>query len=167
MEMFQMNQVMNRRPLLPMLALAGLSATLMMAADKPDFSGSWKMNATKSDFGPMPAPDKLDWTVKHADPKLTYSVVSAGGPQGDATYDLTYTTDGKDSVNKVRDTEVKRVAAWDGSKLVIKSKREVQGMEISLVETWTLSDDGKTLTIVRNASTPQGDFTLTTVMDKQ
>jgi hypothetical protein len=166
MEMFQMNHVMNRRSILPILVLAGLSATVAMAADKPDFSGSWKLNASKSDFGPMPAPDKLDRTIKQAEGKLTFTTVRAG-QEGEMTTETTYTTDGKESVNKVRDMEVKSVAAWDGDKLIVKSKREVQGMEISLVETWTLSKDGKVLTIVNNASTPQGDFTLTTVMDKQ
>jgi hypothetical protein len=161
-----MENAMNRRSLLAGLALVSLSTTLAMAADKPDFSGSWKMNASKSDFGPMPAPDKLERTIKHTDPKMSVTSVSAG-PQGEMTTEATYTTDGKDSINTVRGMEVKSVAAWDGSNLIIKSKREVQGMEISLVETWTLSADGKVLTIVNNASTPQGDFTLTTVMDKQ
>lgn len=160
-----MYSVIKRRSLLPMLALAGLSAACLMAADKPDFSGSWKMDASKSDFGPMPAPDKLEQTIKHVDPNLSFTTVS-NGANGENKTDTVYTTDGKESVNKVRNMEVKSVAAWDGDKLVVKSKREVQGMEISLVETWSLSSDGKVLTIVRNASTPQGDFTLTTVMNK-
>jgi hypothetical protein len=33
-------------------AVAGLA----MAADKPNFSGDWKLNAAQSDFGPIPAP---------------------------------------------------------------------------------------------------------------
>ncbi|HEY3741572.1 MAG TPA: hypothetical protein VGL53_17085 [Bryobacteraceae bacterium] len=160
-----MYSVITRRSLLPMLALAGLSAACLMAADKPNFSGSWKMDASKSDFGPMPAPDKLEQTITHADPNLSFTTVS-NGANGESKTDTVYTTDGKESVNKVRNMEVKSVAAWDGDKLVVKSKREVQGMEISLVETWSLSTDGKVLTIVRNASTPQGDFTLTTVMNK-
>ncbi len=157
---------MNRRTMLCLLAAASLSASLAVAADKPDFSGAWKMNAGKSDFGPMPAPDKLEMTIKHADPKVVVTSVTAG-PQGEMSTESTYTTDGKDSINKVRDMEIKSIAAWDGATIVIKSKREVQGMEISLVETYSLSADGKVMTIVRNASTPQGDFTLTTVMDKK
>ena len=157
---------MHRRSLMILLAVASLSAALAMGADKPDFSGSWKMNAEKSDFGPMPAPDKLEQTITHADPSLTVNSVTAG-PQGDSKSELKYTLDGKDSINTVRGAEFKSVAAWDGDRIVIKSKREVQGMEISLVETWSLSKDGKVLSVVRQASTPQGDFTLTTVMDKQ
>ena len=156
---------MNRRTVLLTLALAGLCATLATAAGKPDFSGSWKLNSGKSDFGPMPAPEKLDRTIKHEDPKMSMTTVSSG-PQGDSTTDATYTIDGKDSVNKQRGMDVKSVAIWEGDSIVIKSKRDFQGMEISLVENWSLSKDGKVLTIVNKASTPQGDFVLTTVLDK-
>jgi hypothetical protein len=149
-----------------LLAVASLSATLALGAGKPDFSGSWKMNAEKSDFGPMPAPDKLEQTITHADPNLTVNSTTAG-PQGETKSELKYTVDGKDSVNTIRGAEFKSVAAWDGDTIVIKSKREVQGMEISLIETWSLSTDGKVLTVLRKASTPQGDFELKTVMDKQ
>jgi hypothetical protein len=35
------------------------------------------------------------------------------------------------------------------------------------VETWSLSEDGKVLTVKTDISTPQGDFSLKFVMDKQ
>jgi hypothetical protein len=157
---------MNRRSVLAVFALAGLTAMLANAADKPNFSGSWKMNPAKSDFGPIPPPEKLERTIKHEDPKMTVNTLNVG-PQGEIKSESIYTTDGKDSVNKNGGMEVKSVAAWDGDKLTIKYKREVQGMEISFVETWTLAADGKILTVVNDLSTPQGDFKLTTVMDKQ
>ena len=157
---------MNRRSVLAMLALAGLAATLASAADKPNFTGSWKMNSEKSDFGPVPPPEKMERTIKHEDPKLNVNSMSVG-PQGENKTEANYTTDAKDSVNKMNGMEVKSVAAWDGSNLTIKYKREAQGMEISFVENWTLSADGKVLTVVNNLSTPQGDFVLKMVMDKQ
>ena len=157
---------MNRRSMLTLLALASLTAALAPAADKPNFSGSWKMNAGKSDFGPIPPPDKLERTIKHEDPKMNVNTLNVGA-QGETKTEAVYTTDGKDSVNKMAGMDVKSVAAWDGDKLIIKSKREIQGMEISMVENWTLSADGKILTIINDLSTPQGDFKLTTVLDKQ
>lgn len=157
---------MNRRSILTLLALTTVAATLASAADQPNFSGSWKMNPSKSDFGPVPPPDKLERTIKHEDPKLNVSSLSVG-PQGEMKSDSVYTTDGKDSLNKTAGVEVKSVATWDGDKIIIKYKREIQGMDISFVETWTLSADGKALTVTNDLSTPQGDFKLTTVMDKQ
>lgn len=157
---------MNRRSMLILAALTGLSASLACAADKPNFSGGWKLNSGKSDFGMMPAPDKLERTIKHTDPKMNINSVSVGA-QGEQKSESNYTTDGKDSMNTVRGAEVKSVAAWEGDVLVIKSKREAQGMEITVVENWSLSADGKVLTVLNKIGTPQGDFEMKTVMDKQ
>ena len=157
---------MNLRNAVSVLALAGLAATLASAADKPNFTGTWKMNPAKSDFGPIPPPDKLERTIKHDDPKMVVNTINVG-MQGEMKSEAVYTTDGKDSINKTAGMEVKSVAAWDGDKLVIKAKREAQGMEITTVDTWTLSADGKVLTSSNALSTPQGDFKITTVMEKQ
>ena len=157
---------MNRRSVLILAALASLSAMLATAADKPNFTGAWKLNVPKSEFGMMPAPEKQERTIKHEDPKMNINSVSVG-PQGEQKTESNYTTDGKDSINKVRGADVKSVAAWEGDKLVVKSKREAQGMEITVVENWSLSADGKVLTIVNKIGTPQGDFEATMVLDKQ
>jgi hypothetical protein len=156
-----------RRNFLAIGALMAFSAGFSQAwAAKPDFSGTWKLDASKSEFGPMPAPDKWERTITHQDPSLKYKTVQAG-PQGEMTTDTSYTTDGKESMNKFRGQDVKGVAKWDGDVLTIQSKREVQGMEISINERWTLSPDGKVLTIANAISTPQGDFETKIVADKQ
>jgi len=157
---------MKRRTVMSLLAVASLSAVSLMAADKPNFSGSWKLNSDKSDFGPTPAPTKLERTIKHEDPKMNIASVQTG-PQGDVSTDITYTTDGKECVNKLMGQDVKMTAAWDGDKLAVKYKIDYQGMDVGIVEGWALSGDGKVLTISRNLSTPQGDFTATIVLDKQ
>jgi len=157
---------MNRRQVVSLIALGGLTAMLASAAEKPNFTGSWKLNVSKSDFGPVPPPEKLEQTIKHEDPKLNINTLNVG-QQGEIKSETTYNTDGKESINKQAGVETKSVAVWDGDKLVIKYKREIQGMEIAFVDTWTLGAEGKSYTIVRDLSTPQGDFKLTIVMDKQ
>jgi hypothetical protein len=156
---------MIRRSLLAISALA-LFANLLSAQEKPNFSGSWKMNAAKSDFGPMPGPDKLDRVIDHKEPTVA-SKTTQTGPQGEVTTEIKYKTDGSDSINTMRGQEVKSVAKWEGDKLVVKSKREVQGMEIAMTETWILSDAGKVLTVNNSIETPQGNFEIKVVMDKQ
>jgi len=42
-----------------------------------------------------------------------------------------------------------------------------QSMEIKGTEAWTLSDDGKNLTVQINSSSPQGEFSSKAVYDKQ
>jgi hypothetical protein len=50
------------------LALLTLALGLVQAQAKTDFSGTWKLNAGKSDFGPMPPPDSMTEKITHADP---------------------------------------------------------------------------------------------------
>ena len=132
----------------------------------PNFSGNWKLNAGKSNYGPIPVPDKFERKITHEEPTLKMTTTQAG-QQGEFTTDMTYKTDGSESVNKVRNADVKSVAKWDGDALTVSSKREVQGMEITQNERWTLSSDGKVLTILNKINTPQGEFEITVVLDKQ
>lgn len=157
---------MNRRTLLTSLVIASALVVPISAFEKPNFSGAWKMNASKSDFGPMPAPDTLERKITHEDPSLKWSQTQSG-QQGTATTEVAYTTDGKPSTNKTPRGEVTGVAKWDGDVLTINSKREVQGMEITQAERWTLSPDGKTLTITNKLTAPQGEFELKVVLEKQ
>jgi len=148
------------------LALAGVLAAALPAFAKPNFSGEWKMNADKSDFGPAPRPDKLSRKITHEDPNLQMTT-SQSGPQGEITTELKYTTDGKESTNTIRGAEVKGSAKWDGDNLVIDSKREIQGQAMTLKETWVAGEDGKTLTITTAISGGFGEFTLKLVLEKQ
>lgn len=158
---------MNRRNWTALcIAVSALLAAPARAWDKPNYTGDWKLNAGKSDFGPMPAPEKMNRTVKHEDPNLKITTTQTG-PQGEFTSELNFTTDGKPSTNKVRGQDVTGAAKWDGDTLTVSAKREVQGMEITTNERWTLSEDGKTLTIDNKINTPQGDFDVKLVMDKQ
>ena len=45
------------------LAAAVFAFALLAAQTKPDFSGTWKVNVQKSDFGPFPTPTK-GWTKR-------------------------------------------------------------------------------------------------------
>lgn len=156
---------MKRRSLI-LVAVAFALAVCAPASAAPNFSGNWKFNAGKSNYGPIPAPDKMERKITHEEPTLKMTTVQSG-QQGEITTDMTYKTDGSESVNKVRGNDVKSVAKWDGAALTVASKREVQGMEITQNERWTLSDDGKILTILNKINTPQGEFEITIVMDKQ
>ena len=50
------------------LALLTLTFALLQAQAKSDFSGTWKANIGKSDFGPAPPPDSLVSKIVHEDP---------------------------------------------------------------------------------------------------
>jgi hypothetical protein len=137
---------------------------------KPDYSGKWNLDATKSDFGAMPAPTSIVHDIEHKEPnvKITTTQKSEGG---DTTNTRTFSTDGKDSTNKITmmgtEYPVKTSAKWDGQSLLVSSSFDAQGATVQLNDTWTLSPDGKVLTIARVAKTPQGDFTTKSVYNKQ
>ena len=132
-----------------------------------NYSGEWKMDAAKSDFGPQPAPEMLVRTIKHNDPVIEISTHQKGAA-GETTSQLKYTTDGKESTNKLPNGEAKGTAKWEGNNLVIDSTREFQGMNLILRETWVLSGGGKVLTITNHISIAgQGEFDQKLVLDKQ
>jgi hypothetical protein len=47
-----------------------LFASSAAAAEQPNFSGDWKMNAAKSTFGPLP-PTSMSRKITHVEPSLT------------------------------------------------------------------------------------------------
>lgn len=131
-----------------------------------NFSGEWTLNASKSDYGPVPAPEFMTRTVKQSDTAVEISTHQKGA-QGESTTQLKYTTDGKECVNKLPTGESKGTAKWKGSNLVIDSVRDLQGTPIKSTETWELSGGGKVFTIVNHLSVPQGEFDLKLVFEKK
>ena len=92
--------------------------------------------------------------IDHKEPALKVNVTQKS-QMGDGTNDSTYTTDGKDNVNKIRspagEQDVKSTTKWNGKMLATSRTIEAQGMSIGIDETWDLSPDGKVLTINRSS----------------
>jgi hypothetical protein len=149
------------------LAFLTLALGLVHAQAKTDFSGTWKLNTAKSDFGAMPPPDAMTQKITHGDPSLKANVVSTGGMYGDMTYDVAYTTDGKECVNHVGEGEFKSTLKWDGDSLAVDIKGSFGGNEFTAKDRWTLSSDGKTLTITQHFTSAMGEGDIKEVFDKQ
>ena len=147
------------------LLLLSIPAAMLMAADKPDLSGHWVADLSKSDFGMMPVPSKIERDIEHKDPAITVKTTQVG-ERGEMKTDSSYSTDGKEATIKMRGREAKVKAKWDGAKLKVNTKSEFNGMEIGQEETWTVSDDGKILTIDNTIKAPQGEFTTKSVFTK-
>jgi hypothetical protein len=157
----------RRSTVLFSLTLLTLALGLVQAQAKSDFSGTWKLNAAKSDFGPIPPPDSMTEKITHQDPVLKASVATTGGPQGDVNYDVNYTTDGKECVNSVAGNEFHSTLKWDGDDLVVDTKGSFNGNEFTSKDRWTLSADGKVLTVARHLSSAMGEADIKTVFEKQ
>ncbi len=141
-------------------------AALLPATAKTDFSGTWKIDAAKSDFGPMPPPDTMTQKIVHTDPTIKVSTTQTGG-SGDANYDMNYTTDGKECENHMGDNPIKTKLTWDGDDLVGDSVGSFEGNDFTAKDRWTLSDGGKTLTVTRKISAGGADFDMKFVFVKQ
>jgi|HubBroStandDraft_6_1064221.scaffolds.fasta_scaffold184622_1 hypothetical protein len=141
-------------------------ATSMLAQSKPNFSGTWKLNLAKCDFGPLPAPDSRTDVITHNEPTIKIDVDSKGG-QGDFAGTLNYSTDGKEVTNKMGPRDVKSTLAWEGSHLVVNSKLTFNDAEVTIKAVWTLSEDGKTLSQDAHINSPMGELDTKQVFEKQ
>jgi hypothetical protein len=138
--------------------------SMAVAADKADFSGTWKLDLDKSSFGPMPPPAGMTRTIDQKGPDITV-LQSMTGPDMNVT--LKYSAEGKETANSFMGTDFKSKAGWDGKVLVIRNDIDAGGTHVTSTDKWALSDDGKTLTDVLSIPSPDGTLEITQVMVKQ
>ena len=121
-----------------------LLSSAAVAQGKPGFSGKWALDTVKSDFGELPVPDSQTNIIEHKDPniKLTQTIRGANVSGGEASSERHYTTDGKESSNKLGQQEVKSTCRWDGNKLVINTKLETPDGTVEIKDSWELTDGG-------------------------
>lgn len=143
-----------RTLLLVLLAVAAFAADL-------NLSGTWQLNHQKSNFGPAKPPGNLVTRIAQQNNQLQAQSTVDG-----LASEYTWTLDGKESVNRIRGNEVKAIASWRGPILQVKSKTAIQGQSVSLTDQYSLSADGKTMTIYRTINGPQGEIEQTYVYDK-
>jgi hypothetical protein len=156
---------MVRKGIVVILAVAAFAAGAV-AQSKTNFSGTWKLNTTKSDFGMIPGPTSRTDVIDHKDPSLKVSV-TAEGAQGKQQYTVNYTTDGKECVNSLPGREMKSTLSWQGNNLVVDTKLKFQSNDVTVKSTWTLSDDGKTLTQNAHLASAMGETDQKLVFEKQ
>lgn len=152
-----------RRILLAGLLLCGLAR----AQSRPDFSGVWKMDAAKCEFGALPPVQARTDTIDHRDPNMKATTRQVDG-NGDNTVDRAFTTDGKETTVKVMGNDRKMTARWDGDVLVVETKLVANGNAITITDRWTVSKDNAILTISRHfAADGLGETDQKLVMEKQ
>jgi len=154
------------RKLVGIMFLIALAVGSVAAQQKPDFSGTWKLNVAKSDFGVLGGPTSRTDVITHKDPSISNNV-TAEGAQGKQEYTVNYTTDGKEAVNKIGPREIKSTLKWAGSSLVISSKFVFNDADVNGEATWSLSADGKTLTVNAHFTSSLGDADQKFVFEKQ
>jgi hypothetical protein len=134
------------------LALFFITATGLFA--QTNFSGTWALNDSKSDFGGSQFRFAATSMVVTQDANtLTVESTMPGRDGGEMKTTAKYTLDGKVSENPVFNTTRKSTVSWspDKSSMIIASTMTFdmngESREIKSTDTWKLSDGGKTLLI--------------------
>ena len=135
-----------------------------VAADKPNFSGEWTMNAAQSNFGQLPPPVSFVRKIQHSEPLLTIiEEQTAGG--SDSTTTRKITTDGMSTTLELNGAAAICSSIWDGSDIVATTALDSAGLKFT--DRMSLSSDGKMLTSKVQIATPQGDAELIIVFDRK
>ena len=173
-------------------AMLCLSAAAAFAQTKPiDFSGSWMLDIPKSQINERMRIDGMNMTVAQTEKELKVTTETkrqappadaAANPNppgrgtgrgfGDGT--VAYSLDGKETVVEVEGPNgkmpIKYMAKLEPGKANLSSTRSLSGPQgditITTKDAWSLSADGKTLTVVREQSSPRGTATSTLVFVK-
>ena len=128
--------------------LAILAVAAVAPAAAPNFSGHWKLNAEKSKLDDPYVGMTEERTVDHQDPNLEVSIKAViDGDNEEST--AKYTTDGKETRNLVDGDPMFSTVRWSGNALLFESQIISDTDTTELHDRWSLSEDGKTLTIER------------------
>ena len=112
---------------------------------RPDFTGVWEMNLERSILRGS-APKRILVKIEHREPRLIQQIhlTNAGGTEQRMTF--TYETDAE-TTNSVGEGTARTHVRWEGMELVIESRMKTPGREVHFKDHWSLSDDGRTLTM--------------------
>ena len=162
------------------VSLINLTVALVSAEGKVNFSGTWILDKSKSDVSQFIGVGEDAEKVQHA--SMTMVVEQEGTSirvtrimktQGDERKEIhTYKIDGNETTNTgFRGETVVARAFWEGDRLVVVSTRtkRVLTKDISAESrgVWSLSPDGKLLTIAAQVNSPRGEQRVRAVFDKQ
>jgi hypothetical protein len=143
-------------------ALMLISAAIVNGQTRLDVNGTWKMNPAKSHFtGNGPTSITIKFIQKDSS---LIETLNLSGQAGDRSFDLKYTTDGKEGDNQIGPQAVKTSAVWEKDALVIEWRADGSIFRRRI----TLSGDGKVMTIAVHHAEPNGETADdTVVLEKQ
>jgi hypothetical protein len=161
------------------LGLVGLAVVLGRSQGSVNFSGTWILDKSQSDVSQLMATSDAPEKVRNASMTM---VVEQEGSNLRVTRILkiaaeekkeihTYKTDGGETMNTGFQGEpVVGRAFWEGDKLVIVSTHTrrvlLKDVRIESRGMWSLSPDGKALTIAAQINSPRGEQRVRAVFDK-
>jgi hypothetical protein len=123
-----------------LLALLASLASLVIAPafHTPDFSGSWRLDASRSDASAYDAPGPVTMAIKQSPADIHITTTTTRG-----TSDITYKFVSADAPPLADGPN----ARWQGETLVTHSVRDVRGQSVTVEQRRRLSADGREMTV--------------------
>lgn len=152
------------RTLLAFLILLAVGS-VTHAADQtlPNLTGTWTLDAAKSDFGPMPMPLRMvDAIVQTANTMKVKRMLK--NEEREATHEFSYQFDGTEVVNQTSANHSRSRAHWEGGVLIVDTQLEVEGLPLKIRDRWEISAQCDCLLISRQFHTNEGDMRMRLVM---
>ncbi len=147
------------------LAVLTFALSAGLLAQAPNFAGTWKLNAEKSEMGGGGGRGMGGGMMGELVVTQTAAELSVTRGRNTSVYKL----DGSESTNAGMRGETKSKAKVDGSTILIDSTSSFEGpngaMTITSKQVWSM--DGGSLVITTTRTTPRGERTSKMVYDKQ
>jgi hypothetical protein len=151
-------------------------AVISVSAAGTDFSGTWKLDASKSQLPQGPgggggAPTDVTLTVKQDAKTITATRKTERG-ETTTTYNLDGSESKSEMTGRMTGTSTHKTK-WQGDGKILEintvSKLNMQGQEFEITgqSHWELMDGGKTLKIHTKRTTPRGEQESTEIYNKQ
>jgi len=156
-----------KRAVFTALAVALVLSVGLLAQEKPNFAGTWVLDASKSEMGGGPGGGGRGpggggpITIAQTATELTIERT-----MGENTVKTVYKFDGTQSVNETPRGKSTIVSKWEGAKLVSTIKSETQRGTMESTENRSLAADG-TMVVETTMNTPNGPMTRKMVYNKQ
>jgi hypothetical protein len=166
-------EIVMKKAFVVLVAVLCLATVVFAAAD---FSGTWVLDPSKSDQGQMGrggrgggeggpgggAPMEITMSITMTANEMTVSRTTPGGVN-----ETKYVLDGKENTVTSQRGELKYKAAWEGNNLTISGTMATQRGDRPMKEVYSLSADGKELTLARTSSGQQSETVRKQVFNKK
>jgi hypothetical protein len=152
-----------------LLTVAALGGACF-AQDKPNFSGTWKLNVERSDFGPGHSRFAQTDVIEQSGQTIKISIAFDANEET-RQYTVTLVTDGKEisapaDAREPGATLQTVSSSWEGAVLVVHQKVTYENEIVTGSSHYTLSPNGDVLTVMQDFVTQKGETSRTLVFDK-
>jgi hypothetical protein len=111
----------------------------------PDFTGLWELNLERSTLRGS-GPKRIVIEIEHREPRLVQQIHLTNADGAEKRMTFAYET-GAETTNSVGGAPARTSARWEGEELVMESRVMTPCREVQFRDYWSISDDGRTLTM--------------------